>query len=66
MYRELKDRIRAVILDVTMPLMDGQETLRLLKTLNPRVRVLLSSGFNEAEAIRRFTGKGIAGFIQKP
>ncbi len=66
MYRELKDRIRAVILDVTMPLMDGQETLRLLKTLNPRVRLLLSSGFNEAEAIRRFTGKGIAGFIQKP
>jgi FixJ family two-component response regulator len=30
------------------------------------VRVILSSGFNEVEAIRRFTGKGLAGFIQKP
>jgi FixJ family two-component response regulator len=28
--------------------------------------VLLSSGYNEAEAIRRFTGKGLVGFIQKP
>jgi FixJ family two-component response regulator len=30
------------------------------------VKVILSSGFNEVEAIQRFTGKGLAGFIQKP
>jgi FixJ family two-component response regulator len=30
------------------------------------VRVVLSSGYNEVEAVRRFTGKGLAGFIQKP
>jgi FixJ family two-component response regulator len=30
------------------------------------VKVLLSSGFNEVEAVRRFTGKGLAGFLQKP
>jgi PAS domain S-box-containing protein len=65
-FRELKERIRVVILDMTMPGLDGQETLRVLKTIDSGVRVLLSSGFNEVEAIRRFTGKGIAGFIQKP
>ena len=66
MFRELSDRIRLVVLDMTMPGMDGAEVLRQLQILQPRVRVLLSSGFNEVEAIRRFTGKGIAGFIQKP
>jgi FixJ family two-component response regulator len=34
--------------------------------IRPDVQVLLSSGFNEVEAIRRFTGKGLSGFLQKP
>jgi DNA-binding NtrC family response regulator len=40
--------------------------LRHLKLLSPEVKVLLSSGHNESEAIRRFAGKGLAGFLQKP
>ncbi len=59
-------RISLVLLDLTMPVMNGEETLRKLKILRPDVRVVLSSGYNEVEAIRRFTGKGLAGFIQKP
>jgi FixJ family two-component response regulator len=46
--------------------MGGEETFRELKTIRPDVRVILSSGYNEVEAVRRFTGKGLAGFIQKP
>ncbi|HWD98560.1 MAG TPA: response regulator, partial [Bryobacteraceae bacterium] len=65
-YRGLAENISMVLLDMTMPVMGGEEALRNLKTINPGVRVLLSSGFNEVEAIRRFTGKGLAGFIQKP
>jgi len=65
-YRGMADRVAMVLLDMTMPVMGGEEALRHLKTINPGVRVLLSSGFNEVEAIRRFTGKGLAGFIQKP
>jgi len=34
--------------------------------MRPDISVLLSSGYNEVEAIRRFAGKGLAGFIQKP
>src|ERR1700692_2415898 len=49
-----------------MPYMNGEEVLRELKIIYPEVRVLLSSGFNEVEAVRRFTGKGLAGFLQKP
>ena len=66
MFRELQKRVRMVVLDVTMPGMDGQETMRQLRLIDPSVSVLLSSGFNEVEAVRKFTGKGIAGFIQKP
>jgi FixJ family two-component response regulator len=49
-----------------MPVMSGEETLRQLKSLKPAVKVLLSSGHAEVEAIRHFAGKGLAGFIQKP
>lgn len=56
----------AVLLDLTMPVMGGEETLRQLRVLNPGVRVVLSSGYNEEEAVQRFTGKGLAGFLQKP
>jgi two-component system, cell cycle sensor histidine kinase and response regulator CckA len=54
------------LLDLTMPYMNGEEVLRELKIITPLVKVLLSSGFNEVEAIQRFTGKGLAGFLQKP
>jgi FixJ family two-component response regulator len=37
-----------------------------MKALDPRVPVILSSGFNEVEAVRPFSGKGLAGFIQRP
>ena len=36
------------------------------RRLDPEVRVLLMSGFNEQDAIHRFAGKGLAGFLQKP
>ena len=51
---------------MTMPVMNGDEAFRRLKAINPAIKVILSSGYNEVEAIRLFTGKGLAGFIQKP
>jgi len=58
--------IEAVILDLTMPEMDGEETFRELRQMNSEVRVVMSSGYNEQEVCQRFLGKGVAGFIQKP
>ena len=65
-YRHLSDEIALVLLDLTMPYLNGEEVLRELQMITPKVKVLLSSGFNEVEAARRFTGKGLAGFLQKP
>jgi CheY-like chemotaxis protein len=55
-----------VLMDLTMPRMDGKEAFRRMKELDPNVRVILSSGYNEQEAIQQFLGRGLAGFIQKP
>jgi PAS domain S-box-containing protein len=66
LFRLLADKVALIMLDMTMPVMSGEETLRNLRLIQPGVKVLLSSGYNEAEAIRRFTGKGLVGFIQKP
>ena len=65
-FRREAGRIRCVVLDLTMPQMSGEETLERLRALRPDIPVILSSGFSEMEAIRRFAGKGLAGFLQKP
>lgn len=65
-FREKAGDISLVLLDLTMPGMSGVETLQRLQGIRPNVKVILTSGYNEVEAIQRFAGKGLAGFIQKP
>jgi DNA-binding NtrC family response regulator len=66
LFKEVGPQISVVVLDLTMPSMSGEETFRQLRTLRSNVRVILSSGYNEVEAVKRFTGKSLTGFIQKP
>ena len=49
-----------------MPHMDGEETFRELRRMDPGCRVVLTSGYNEQEAGQDFLGKGLAAFVQKP
>jgi DNA-binding NarL/FixJ family response regulator len=49
-----------------MPHLSGQATLRELRRIDARVKVILSSGFNEAEATLSFEDGELAGFLQKP
>jgi len=65
-YRKHESEIVAVLLDMTMPKMDGKECFRELRRINPEVKVILSSGYNEQDATSRFVGQGLAGFLQKP
>ncbi len=58
--------IRAVVLDVTMPVVDGLTTLARLKQIDPKVRVVLSSGFAEQDVEQRVAEHGSFAFIQKP
>jgi len=65
-FREHDGRFVAVILDLTMPKLDGEETFLELRRIHPGVKVILTSGYNEQEVSQRFVGRGLAGFIQKP
>jgi signal transduction histidine kinase/ActR/RegA family two-component response regulator len=65
-FRRHSRDISLVILDITMPVMSGEDALNEIQALSAGVKVMLSSGYNEADAIRRFSGRGLVGFIQKP
>ena len=58
--------IALVILDLTMPHMDGEKCFRELRQIDPNIKVIMSSGFNEQDVTQKFVGKRLAGFIQKP
>jgi PAS domain S-box-containing protein len=66
LFQENQDRIACVLLDLTMPHMDGEETYRELSRIRNDVRVIMASGYSEQEISQRFAGKGVAGFIEKP
>jgi len=65
-YRRHQHEIVGVLMDMTMPKMDGKACFRELRRMNADVKVILSSGYNEQDATSRFVGQGLAGFIQKP
>jgi CheY-like chemotaxis protein len=65
-YKKLQDEIQLVILDFTMPIMDGAEVFSELRMINPQVPVVLSSGFTEQDKLKWMLAKGLRGFIPKP
>jgi two-component system cell cycle sensor histidine kinase/response regulator CckA len=65
-YAQHRDEITLVLLDLAMPHMDGEETFRELRLVDPGVRVVMSSGYTEHDVVSRFTADGLLGFVQKP
>ena len=66
LFRQEAGQIAGVLLDMSMPVMSGEEALRHLKEIRSDVRVVLSSGYDEADAVQRLAGDGSVDFIQKP
>ena len=65
-YREKYKDIKGVVLDMAMPKMSGKEVFIEMKKINPRVRVILASGFRQDERVEEVLDLGVCGFIQKP
>jgi len=65
-YEENKERIDIVLLDMIMPDMGGGETYDRMKDINPKVEVLLSSGYSINGQATEILDRGCNGFIQKP
>jgi len=65
-FRKHLGKIVCVLLDLTMPHMDGQQTLGELRRMQRDIPVIISSGYNEQDVARQLVGRGATGFVQKP
>jgi two-component system cell cycle sensor histidine kinase/response regulator CckA len=66
MFEVNDSKLSLVILDLTMPYMNGDEVYRCIRQINQKVPVIITSGYSEEEISEQFIGKGIAGFLHKP
>ena len=65
-YRQHHSSIDCVVLDLNMPILDGEEAFQEMKAVCKDVRVLLTSGYAEQSVLDRFRGAGLSGVLQKP
>ncbi|MDD5698268.1 MAG: response regulator [Victivallaceae bacterium] len=65
-FEEHQKEIRAVILDIAMPGMTGDEAYGRLKTIDPQVKVLIATGFTNDQRVRKTLEAGANGFMKKP
>ena len=56
----------AVLLDLTMPKLDGEDTLIAMRMISANLPVVLTSGYGEQAVVQRFVGRGLADFLPKP
>ncbi len=65
-FMEKHSEIDAVILDLIMPVMSGDDTYKELIKIKPNIPVLVSSGYRKDERVEELLESGVAGFLQKP
>jgi CheY-like chemotaxis protein len=65
-FRRRPHTFSLIVLDLSMPFMDGEETFTRLKEIRPDIPVLLCTGFIQQERLDRLKTSGLAGFLRKP
>jgi DNA-binding NtrC family response regulator len=65
LYQAHQAEIDLVLLDLSMPVMNGEQTFLALRQIDPDVPVVLSSGYHQQDAMRYVNQPNI-GFLQKP
>jgi PAS domain S-box-containing protein len=65
-YAQQKDRISAILTDLSMPVMDGRATIYALLKINPKAKIIAMSGMDENESVAKASTAGIKHFISKP
>ncbi|MGC4067723.1 MAG: PAS domain S-box protein [Polyangiaceae bacterium] len=65
-FEKHRTEIVLVVLDMMMPHLDGEACYRELRRIDPDVKIIMTSGYNEQDVVSRFEGSPLAGFVQKP
>ena len=65
-FHEANGGVDLVLVDLTMPRLDGTDTFRQLRLVDPEIRVVLTSGFIGEDVTAGLPARGLAGFLQKP
>jgi CheY-like chemotaxis protein len=66
LYLQHAADITLILTDIGMPVLDGYALFRELKTLDPKLPIIITSGFGEGDVTSRLAGEDIAGIINKP
>ncbi|MEO8440230.1 MAG: response regulator [Spartobacteria bacterium] len=66
LFRSRPDRFHLILLDLTMPVMDSEETFNRLRKIDPNAVVMLNTGFIEKHRLTRMMASGLAGFVRRP
>ena len=66
LYQEQQENINVVLLDISMPGLSGEDTLKELLRINPEVKVILSSGYSDIDIVKRNADNKNINFLQKP
>ena len=65
-FRAQPDAIGCILLDLSMPQMDGAQTLREIRRIRPDARVVLMSGYDKQDIVSQFAGQTLDGVLPKP
>lgn len=66
MFKSHSDEITCVVLDLSMPQLDGLQTLVEMRRIKPGLKAVLMSGYAEQEIESRVAGEPIDAFLGKP
>ncbi len=66
LFKAHQQEVDLVLLDLSMPGLNGADTCREIRNIDPDAKIILSSGYDEALVSGQFVGQGLAGFLQKP
>lgn len=65
-YLQHQEEIQVVLTDIMMPVMEGLTSIRMLRQMSPRLKILAVSGLPSNEILNEATETGVQAFLQKP